>query len=153
MPARVLVGALRPAAPPAVLEAARGLDSRAMVLVYLILGRDRYTQFDAHYFPGPDVPLTRLSEPKNYSGVAEPADRTVLCAEIPCDRGDEVWSAGDEELGDRVAGALAAAGLPEAAPLLGVSVRRLAHAYPIYRRGFEERLAAVEAWLGGSTGS
>ena len=35
-----------------------------MLLVYLVLETDRFTEFDAHYFPS-GVPFTRLSEPKN----------------------------------------------------------------------------------------
>ncbi len=152
VPARVLVETLRPAAPAEVLAAARGLESRAMVLVYLVVGRPRYTEYDAHYFPGEDVPLTRLSEPRNYSGVAEPEGRTVLCAELPCALGDEVWSAGGDELARRIAGALQSSGLPAPEPLVEVEVRRLPHAYPIYRRGFEERFARVDGWLAGREG-
>ena len=43
-----------------------------------------WTEFDAHYLPGPDV-VARVSEPSNYRDDADrPTDRTVLCAEVPC---------------------------------------------------------------------
>ncbi len=38
-----------------------------MVLVYLTLDADQFTEFDAHYFPETAIHITRLSEPKNYS--------------------------------------------------------------------------------------
>ena len=56
-----------------------------MILIYLVLEQDRITEYDAHYFPGPETPVTRVSEPANYRDSADdPDDRTVLCAELPC---------------------------------------------------------------------
>ncbi|MGH2709296.1 MAG: protoporphyrinogen/coproporphyrinogen oxidase, partial [Actinomycetota bacterium] len=118
-----------PAAP--VLEAARALRFRSMVLVYLVLEGGRYTSYDAHYLPDSATPITRLSEPANYREGDDPPDRTVLCAEIPCARGDGIWTAAPDELGGLVVEALDRMGLPRARPS-GVEVRRLSHAYPIY---------------------
>ena len=36
------------------------LEYRAMILVYLAVPVDRYTPYDAHYFPEPDIPMTRF---------------------------------------------------------------------------------------------
>ena len=117
------------------------------MLAYLVLDRPRWTEFDAHYFPDLDVPLARLSEPKNYrDDPADPREVTVLCAEIPCTVGDEVWTATPEELGARVADSLRRMGLPDATPA-AVEVRRLPRVYPLYRPGFEWDLATVELWL------
>ena len=54
-----------------------------MLLVYLTLEQDHFTEFDAHYFPETEIRITRLSEPKNYS-LTRRSGRTVLCAELPC---------------------------------------------------------------------
>ena len=111
----------------------RRLRHRGLVLAYLVLERPRWTEFDAHYFPDLDVPLARLSEPKNYrDDLADPRDVTVLCAEIPCTVGDEVWTAAPEDLGARVAEALRRMGLPDAT-LAAAEVRRLPRVYPLYR--------------------
>ena len=64
------------------------LPTVAMILVYLVLEQDQFTEYDAHYFPEPSVPISRLSEPKNYSASTEPKGTTVLCAELPCDPGE-----------------------------------------------------------------
>ena len=122
------------------------LRSRAMLLVYLVLDRPRYTAFDAHYFPSLDVPLSRLSEPKNYrDDPTDPDDRTVLCAEVPCWAGDELWQTDDAGLGGLVADALGRSDLPAPAHV-GVEVRRLAHVYPVYELGHEAELANLEDW-------
>ena len=74
--------------------AARGLVTRGAILVYLVVPRARYTTFDAHYFPELSTPVSRMNEPKNYRDSDEdPTDRTVLCAEVPCWAGDDVWNA------------------------------------------------------------
>ncbi len=35
-----------------------------MILVSLVLEQPQFTEYDGHYFPGADVPITRLSEPE-----------------------------------------------------------------------------------------
>lgn len=147
-----LVEMFDPPAPRPVRETAAGLGHRAMVLVYLVVPRPRYTEWDAHYLPAEHNPVSRLSEPKNYrDSDDDPADRTVLCAEVPCWEGDETWSAEPADLGERVRGALLAEGLPDPAPV-EVEARRLPRVYPDYRVGFGEGLATVEAWLAGQAG-
>ena len=148
IPLTLLAQMTMPAPPQAVVQAASALDYRAMVLVYLEVPVDRFTEFDAHYFPGADVSITRLSEPKNYAGVAEPAGRTVLCAELPCSLDDTHWNSSDEELGRIVALDLERAGVPLPTAPLSVSVRRLRHAYPIYKRGFAEPFHHLDEWAG-----
>jgi protoporphyrinogen oxidase len=131
-----------------VLEAASGLSFRGMILIYLTLEQDRFTEFDAHYFPEESIPISRLSEPKNYSGTAEPRGRTVICAELPCESSSAEWEMTDNELGRMVCDSLGRAGLPVSVPLRNVVTRRLKHAYPVYRRGYEERFAIMDRWLG-----
>jgi protoporphyrinogen oxidase len=135
-----------PAPDPTVLDAARRLTHRAVVLAYLVLDRPRWTEFDAHYFPAEDIPMARLSEPRNYRDSAEdPPDRTVLCAELPCDVGDATWEAGEAELGERVAAALARLDLPPVATV-HTELVRLPRVYPVYRPGFEWDLSALDLW-------
>jgi protoporphyrinogen oxidase len=148
MPA--LVEALRPTAPEPILDAARRIEYRAMILVYLVVEQDRFTEYDAHYFPEPDVRISRLSEPKNY-GLTGIPNRTVLCAELPCSPGDPEWTLADHDLGRLVEDALERAGLPLRAPVKEIVVRRLRQAYPIYRRGYERHFDALDGYLQGFT--
>jgi protoporphyrinogen oxidase len=152
IPVTTLVRQLAPPAPPAIAAAAAQLKLRAMLLVYLTLGTDRFTEFDAHYFPEEGLPFTRLSEPKNYSTVREPKGVTVLCAEIPCNRSDSIWSSSDAELGELVREGLARARLPVRCPLLDITVRRLPAAYPIYGQGYEAAFDSVDRWINGLDG-
>lgn len=133
-------------APRAVLDAAERLSFRSLALVYLVVERPRWTEFDAHYFPERGAPMSRVSEPKNYRDApADPRDVTVLCAEVPCSVGDEVWSAPPEQLGATVADALAREGLPAVKPS-AVEVRRVAHAYPVYDLAYAAHFQVLDAW-------
>jgi protoporphyrinogen oxidase len=149
VPLPVLARLARPQPPAGVLADAASLRFRAMVLVYLVHAGGRWTPYDAHYLPGPETPVTRVSEPANYRVSAEdPSDRSVLCAEIPCAPGDRVWTSTADELAALVTDGLAAAGLPPVRPA-GVEVRRLAHVYPVYETGYAGRLAGLDRWADG----
>ena len=148
VPLPLLARLCRPGPPPDVLTDAARLTFRAMVLVYVVHQGGRWTPYDAHYLPGPETPVTRLSEPANYRvSVDDPGDRSVLCAELPCAVGDLVWSATDDELAALVDDALRVTGLP---PLhrSAVVVRRLPHVYPVYQPGYETHLAGLDDWVG-----
>jgi protoporphyrinogen oxidase len=133
--------------PAGVRDAAARLEHRALVLVYLVIDRPAWTEFDAHYFPSLDVLPARVSEPKRYrDNAADPRDRTVLCAEVACTIGDDVWRADDDALGARVADDLARCGLPAARPVEVVTLR-LPRVYPVYRPGFEWDVARLLRWV------
>ena len=123
-----------------------------MILIYLVLEQDPFTEYDAHYFPEYAVPISRLSEPKNYSASTEPKGVTVLCAELPCDPHEELWALGDDELGAKLCEWLAGVGLPVTAKVRRTETRRLGYAYPVYDRGFESRLKVLDRWAEGMGG-
>jgi protoporphyrinogen oxidase len=146
IPVSILARIADPAPPAEVVEASQQISYRAMILIYLVLEQPQFTPFDAHYFPEADIKLTRLSEPKNYSGLSEPADRTVLCGELPCSVYDEVWRASNDELAELVRESLARCGLPIQSRVLQATTKRLPYAYPIYRNGYEAPFAALDEW-------
>lgn len=146
IPTTLLAQMTVPAPDPATLKAAQQISFRAMALVYLQLDVDQFTPTDAHYFPEANVRVTRVSEPKNYFGLGEPHGTTVLCGEYPCAVDDEIWSASDEALADRMGKDLTNAGIPLPGKPVAVHVRRLRQAYPIYLNGYERPLAALDDW-------
>jgi len=149
IPVSIVARMVAPAAPPEVVQATKDIRYRSMVLVYVTLDVDQFTTTDAHYFPEENVHFTRLSEPKNYFRSTEPKGKTVLCAEIPCQMEDPVWSMSDQELGELVVKDMATAGIPVARPPIGVTTRRLGQAYPIYDQGYEVPLQTLDDWVGG----
>lgn len=146
IPVTHLARMLRPAAPPDILDAGAALRYRAMLLIYLTLDTPRFSEYDAHYFPAADIPITRLSEPKNYS-LHGPAASTVLCAELPCDPTDPVWTAPGSDLQQLVLDALRRAGIPYDGRVRSTQARRLGQAYPIYQRGFHAHFHRLDQWV------
>ena len=152
IPISLLARLITPSAPADVLAATESVKYRAMIVVYLQLPVDRFTEFDAHYFPDSDLSITRLSEPKNYSMVSEPRLSTVLCAELPCSPSDSIWNLSTEEIGQVVLQDLKNTGLPVNQTPDHIEVRRLAQAYPIYDLGYEVPLQRLETWLADQSG-
>ena len=149
IPLTLLTRLVEPAPPENVTAAARSLRFRGMLLIYLVLDTQQFTPFDAHYLPGADIRITRLSEPRNYSARSEPRGTTVLCAELPCQPDDEIWSLKDESLGKLVLEDLAQAGIPVECHVRQVKVRRLPQAYPLYPVGFEQAFDLLDSWADG----
>ena len=152
IPVTALARLLAPPPPDRVMASVTELTYRGMVLVYLILNTERFTPYDAHYFPEQDVVFSRVSEPKNYSMASEPVGCTGLCVEVPCTVGDDIWRASDEEVHRRVVDDLTRVGLPVAGLVRTSFARRLPHVYPVYDRSFAQHLAAVSSYLAEVTG-
>jgi len=148
LPISLLVRSMCPTPPDDVVDAATRISFRGMILIYLTLAQDQFTEYDAHYFPEESIPISRLSEPKNYSASKEPQGTTVLCAELPSDPGSREWEMSDQELGDSLCRWLGETGLPVHANVRRVTTRRLRQAYPVYIRGYENDLALADQWLG-----
>lgn len=146
IPLTLLLRGLEPKPPTELLDTADKIEYRAMILAYLVLEQDRFSEFDAHYFPETDIKISRLSEPKNYSGTGPP-NRTVLCAELPCAPTDPEWLMSDDDLGRLVCADLDRARIPVLAPVKEVVTRRLRQAYPIYVGGYEEHFDRIDQYL------
>jgi len=147
IPITILARCLRPSVPAEILHAAESIHYRAMILIYLLLEQERFSEYDAHYFPESNVPISRLSEPKNYSNGEGPKNRTVLCAELPCAADGPEWNQSDDELARLVCNSLSTVGIPVQVPVAQVVTRRLRQAYPVYRRGYENNFDQLDQWL------
>jgi len=146
LPVPTLASIVQPAPPPQVADALARCRTRSMVLAYLAVDRDQYTPYDAHYFPGPETAVARLSEPKNYRDGDDPAGQSVLCAEIPCWSHDDTWNADETGIAELVVADLEASGLPACSPT-ETAVRRLPSVYPVFERATMGDRAAVAEWL------
>ncbi len=135
--------------PEDVKAAADKISYRAMILVYLELETDQFTEFDAHYFPEADLLLTRLSETKNYAVRTEPQGRTVICAEVPCLVGDDTWRLDDASLGKKIEADLARCDLKLNCAVANTWTARLPQAYPLYPLGYEAPFETLDGWVSG----
>ncbi len=143
IPVTVLARMLAPAAPAEVLDAVGRLQHVSIIFIYLRLARASVSPDSWMYLPEPEQTIHRISEFKNFSPHAAPADKTMVCAEITCRLGDEHWRADDATLIATATADLASLGLIAPGDLLGGFVRRIPHAYPIYDLSYKENLAPV----------
>ncbi|MGV6847890.1 MAG: protoporphyrinogen/coproporphyrinogen oxidase [Marinibacterium sp.] len=152
IPLTALTRLIDPAPPAEVLKAVDSIRFRGMILIYLILETDQFTEYDAHYFPEASIPMSRMSEPKNYNSAVEPKGTTILCAELPCDPGEKWWSMSDDELGRNMCDWLGQLDLPVNVKVRRTETRRLSHAYPVYDLDYESHFDTIDQWLLGLDG-
>jgi protoporphyrinogen oxidase len=144
VPMTALLSALDSTAPADVAAAAGKLRTRAMVVVYLGVARPQLSEDHWIYVPDSRMLFNRLSETNNYSDAMSPPGHTGVCAEIACERGDEVWSMSDASLAARAGQDLVRTGLLDSPDEVSASwVKRFGSAYPVYDVDYKQHLGTV----------
>jgi protoporphyrinogen oxidase len=143
-----LVRAVRPAPPAEVLEAAGALRYRGIVFVFVRLDREVALGWDALYVPEPEYLFFRVEEPRYWSPMLVPENKSSLCFEIAASPGDAVWTATDQELVDACLRDFARMGFAiPAREVAGFDVARRAHVYPMQLVDTEPARATCLGWL------
>lgn len=149
MPLGQLVESMSPAPPPSILAAARGLRHRDFLTVALIVPQQHAFPDNWIYIHSDDVRVGRV---QNYGAWSPDMRRrgestTCLGLEYFVNAGDELWSLTDDELVTLASTELSRLGI---APRVAVSagyVVRMPLAYPVYDRGYRERVEVIRRWL------
>ncbi len=147
MPLTRLIDLCGDAVPQDVVQHKNKLGHRSMVFVFMILNRPQFTHDHWIYIPENTLTVHRLSEPKNFSDDCAPADKTLICAEITCDFGDDIWNKSDEELRAVAVKDLIKIGLIEDADVLETFTHREYFAYPLYTLDYREHLDPVLGYV------
>lgn len=151
IPLTVLVQCLSPAAPPEVLESARALTYRHLLVVFLIVDEPELFTDNWVYVHDKNLQLGRLQNFRNWSPEMVPDPKTTcLGLEYFCSDGDPIWNMTPDELQAMGRRELAATGLlPSHAKVLDGSFVRVPRAYPVYARGYEEHLDRIVEYVKG----
>jgi protoporphyrinogen oxidase len=144
IPLPELVRALLPHAHAAIDRAARALAFRALVFVNVPLARANFSENTWMYVASPELRTSRIQEPKRRSAAMAPRGHTSLMLEVPCDAGDRLWNAGDDELAHLAAHELGALGFSMHDAIGRFSVR-VEHGYPVYHLAYERDRQALLA--------
>ncbi len=142
-----LLKLLEPAPPSHILDLAKSLRFRDLILVALFLNRPRVSRNASIYFPSREIPFTRLYEPKNRSIELAPPKQTCVVVEIPCFTHDELWARSDNDLTTLVASHLAKTNLIQSGELIEGKVHRLKMAYPVLELGKDKVVAELREYL------
>ena len=152
IPITALVRALSPRAPADILKHVAATRYMSIVFIYLKLDRESVSPDSWIYLPEKHLTVHRISEFRNFSKTCAPAGKTMICAEITCRRGDEIWRMDEKGLQDVAEGDLVKTGLLEKGQILESFVKRVPYAYPIYDLEWETHLAPIQEFVQGIPG-
>ena len=148
MPITALVQRLDPPAPPEVLEAARGLNYRAFMIVSLMIDRPHLFPDNWIYIHSPEVKVGRIQNFKNWSPAMVPdARKTCLGMEYFCTQDDEMWRKSDTELIQIATQELEQLGLAKTSQIEDGVVIRQPKAYPVYDQEYRQHLQVLQNYL------
>jgi protoporphyrinogen oxidase len=147
IPITSLVRALTPAPPPDVMAHVKALRYISIVFVYLKLDRETVSPDSWVYLPEKHLTVHRICEFRNFSRTAAPAGKTMICAEITCRRGDEIWRMDADNLRDLAERDLVSVGLIETGQVLDTFIKRIPYAYPVYDLEYESHLAPLQEYI------
>jgi protoporphyrinogen oxidase len=137
LPLPELIRMLTPSVCPEGLAAAAQLRFRSLRFLNLLVDQPEISGNTWTYVSEKKYLMTRIQEPKQRSPLNAPKGQTSLMLEIPCQAGDEVWNATDNELFERCIKDLHELGIEIQGHVIDYFSTRARHAYPIYRHGFK----------------
>ena len=148
MPLTELVAALDPPAPDEVIQAAKQLNFRGLILVGLIINRAHLFPDNWIYVHSPDVKVGRIQNPKNWSADLVPDVRkTSLGLEYFCSEGDAIWTMSDMDLIKLATREIASLGLADINDVEDGVVFRQPKAYPVYDMDYRQHLQVIRQFL------
>jgi len=147
IPLTLVVRLLNPQPPAAILEAAASLRFRDLVVVTLMIDRERVTDQTWMYVPDPAVHFGRIHEPKNWSMRMAPDGKTHLVVEYFCFKDDDIWQATDAALTQLTIRDLGELGIVEPEEVFDGVVMRIPNAYPLFEVDYIEKQKYIVEYL------
>lgn len=147
MPLTSMVLAL-PELPVEVKEAASSLTFRNTIIVYLRVQGENLFPDNWLYVHSPELSTGRITNFRNWvPQILQGQKDSILALEFWCYDGDPMWQWGDNELIDLAKADLQKTGLAGNAPVTEGFVYRIKRCYPVYKKGYKEKLAIIEGYL------
>lgn len=147
IPVNDLVLGMAGQVPSVVREAAGELDFTAEVFLYLNINHPDVFGLPLFYFSEPEFPFNRIYDVGVFSKNMVPMDKTALCLEMSCTVNDGIWQADDDTLFENCIAPLEKHRLLQREDIEGYHTRRLSHAYPRFRVGFERRIGTLLGFI------
>ncbi len=147
IPINHLVGMMNPAPPEDIMEAVSKLRYRDLVIVTIMLNRERVTDLTWLYLPEKDMPLGRIHEPTNWSSCMAPEGKTHIVAEYFCFKNDDIWNSTDKELTSMTVKHLEKLGLISKEDVFDSCIVKVAKAYPVFEVGYNEYYSRILNYL------
>ncbi|HSI82197.1 MAG TPA: NAD(P)/FAD-dependent oxidoreductase [Candidatus Methylacidiphilales bacterium] len=148
IPLQELILAMTPAAPDAVLKAAKSLRYRDFLSVCLVVNEPDIFPDTWIYIHDPSVKVGRVQNYKNWSAAMVPdSSKTSLGLEYFCFEGDEMWTMSDEKLQELATKEIGQIGLAKPDKIEKAFIVRMPKAYPIYDQEYHKHVDVIKNWL------
>ncbi len=147
IPLTNLIYMLNPSPPEDILKAVSNLRYRDLVVVTIMLNRERATDLTWMYLPEKDMTIGRIHEPKNWSPYMAPEGKTHIVAEYFCFKGDEIWNSNDEGLTSATVRQLEKLKFINKNEVVDSCVVRTPKAYPLFEVGYTEHYYKILEYL------
>jgi len=134
--------------PSQVLEAATQLTFRNTILVYLQISQSSLFEDQWLYIHDPKLLHGRITNFNNWSeSMIGDKTKTIVCMEFWCFDSDQIWEESNEELVQRGKDELVLTGLCKEEDIIQGKVLKIKKSYPVYRKGYKEKLKIVQDYL------
>lgn len=143
-----LIEKLRPEAPADIRAAARGLEFRSFLVVYMVFDAPEIFPDNWLYIHSPEVKVGRIQNYKNWSARMVPDDsKTSLGMEYFVNEGDSLWTLAEAAMIQLALKELEQLGFSLRSRFLKGWVVRIPNAYPIYNAGYRESVSLIRGYL------
>lgn len=143
IPINDLVGTMEYELPKDVIKSSDELDFSSEVFLYLNLKTPHAFGIPLLYFSESIFPFNRVYDVGIFSNKMVPNGKNALCFEITCNYGDERYQADDDFLYKLCISALEKYGLLHRSQVESYHTKRLEHAYPRFRIGYQNRIKLI----------
>lgn len=147
IPIASLLESLDSTPPTDVIQTARDLRYRNIILVLLIVDKPQVSHANWIYIPDKKYMVSRISEFKNLIGSLKNRSDTGLALEIFCWDTDAVWSTPDEEIAEQVLKEIREMEIFKTDKVTDISVIRIPNTYPVFDLPFKERIKKVVDYI------
>ena len=119
---------------------------RSLVILYLIIKRETYSDNNWIYYCENDYPFNRISENKTFSPANSPESNTSLNLEITCFENDEIFSADKNMVFDLCRNGIKNIGVNEDS-IDEYFVKRFNYAYCVFNKGYRKHVDAALKYI------
>jgi len=148
IPLTSLVKMLNPRPPEAIIAAAGKLHFRSMLIVNVIMNKERIFPDQWIYIHSPEVRLGRIQNYKNWSPAMVPDfKKTSIGLEYFCTEKDWLWRMNDVDLINYAVGELEKIGIASRKYLINGFVVRRPDVYPVYSLDYQKNVGIIKEYL------
>jgi len=123
--------------------AAEKLDFSSEVFLYMNVNQENVFNNPLLYFSENEFPFNRIYDVGIFSRDMVPKGKNAICLELTCTFGDKIWNMTDDELFELCIKPLEKHNLLDRKVVEGYHSRRIKHAYPRFRVGYQEHLQTI----------